>query len=118
MSDTMENMNENDDRVSGGNINGGESPAPVNFLYRIIEDDIANEVYHRPICTRYPPEPNGYMHIGHLWSVNLHYTAARKYNGKFNLRFDDTNPLKEDMEYVNAIIADMKWAGYDSGENI
>ncbi|MDR1541834.1 MAG: glutamine--tRNA ligase/YqeY domain fusion protein [Clostridiales bacterium] len=90
----------------------------VNFLERIIEDDLLQNAYHRPVCTRFPPEPNGYLHIGSLYAININYSAARKFAGKFNLRLDDTNPLKEDMEYVNSIIEDMKWAGFDPGENI
>lgn len=83
-----------------------------NYLHRIIEEDIQNQAYHRDICTRFPPEPNGYLHIGSIYAININHTAAKKYNGHFNLRFDDTNPLKEDMEYVNAIIEDMRWLGY------
>lgn len=83
-----------------------------NYLHRMIEDDIKAEVYHRGICTRFPPEPNGYLHIGSIYAININHTIAKKYNGHFNLRFDDTNPLKEDMEYVNAIIEDMRWMGY------
>ena len=90
----------------------------LNFLERIIEDDIQNNVYHRRIHTRFPPEPNGYLHIGSLYAINISYSAAKRFGGIFNLRLDDTNPLKEDMKYVNAIIEDMKWAGYDPGENI
>ncbi|MDR3238928.1 MAG: glutamine--tRNA ligase/YqeY domain fusion protein [Clostridiales bacterium] len=92
--------------------------AGVNFLERIITEDVGAGIYHRPICTRFPPEPNGYLHIGSLYAVNINYSAAKHFNGVFNLRLDDTNPLKEDMEYVNAIIEDMQWAGYDPGENI
>jgi len=90
----------------------------LNYLERIIEDDIQHSVYHRPVCTRFPPEPNGYLHIGNLYAININYCAAKRFNGRFNLRFDDTNPLKEDMEYVRAAVADMKWAGYDPGDNI
>lgn len=83
-----------------------------NFLHRIVEEDINSQVYDRAICTRFPPEPNGYLHIGSVYAINISHTVARKYNGHFNLRFDDTNPLKEDIEYVNAIIEDMRWMGY------
>ena len=95
-----------------------DNESNLNFLERIIEDDIQHNAYHRPICTRFPPEPNGYLHIGSLYAININYSTAKRYNGKFNLRFDDTNPLKEDMEYVRAAIDDMKWAGYDPGDNI
>jgi len=89
-----------------------------NFLERIIEDDIQNNVYHRSIRTRFPPEPNGYLHIGSLYAINISYNAAKRFGGTFNLRLDDTNPLKEDIKVVNAIIEDMIWAGYDPGDNI
>ena len=90
----------------------------TNFLERIIEDDIRDNVYHSSIHTRFPPEPNGHLHIGSLYAVNINYNAAKRFGGVFNLRLDDTNPIKEDMEYVNSIIEDMKWAGYDPGENV
>jgi glutaminyl-tRNA synthetase len=83
-----------------------------NFLHRIVDKDLKNGVYSREICTRFPPEPNGYLHIGSAYAINISYSIAKKYGGKFNLRFDDTNPLKEDIEYVNAIIEDMIWAGF------
>ncbi|KAI4453713.1 glutamine-trna ligase [Holotrichia oblita] len=81
-----------------------------NFLEEIIEKDLA-EGKVDGIITRYPPEPNGYPHIGHAKSICLNYGLAKKYNGKFNLRFDDTNPVKEDIEFVNAIANDVKWLG-------
>jgi glutaminyl-tRNA synthetase len=90
----------------------------INFLQRIVEEDLENNAYTRPICTRFPPEPNGYLHIGSAYAISISHTIAKKYNGKFNLRFDDTNPLKEDIEFVNAIIEDMQWAGFDPGDRI
>jgi len=93
------------------------NPSGLNFLERIIDDDVRNNGYTN-IHTRFPPEPNGYLHVGSLYAININYRAAKRFGGTFNLRFDDTNPVKEDMEYVNAIIEDMKWAGYDPGENI
>lgn len=89
-----------------------------NFIQRIVEEDIAKNAYSREICTRFPPEPNGYLHIGSAYAINISYTIAKKYNGQFNLRLDDTNPLKEDTEYVNAIIEDMKWIGFDPKDRI
>ncbi len=83
-----------------------------NYIYKMIENDIEAGDFSREICTRFPPEPNGYLHIGSLYAIHFSYFAAQKFGGKFNLRFDDTNPLKEDMEYVNAIIEDMKWIGW------
>lgn len=89
-----------------------------NFLQRIVEEDLEAKTYDRDICTRFPPEPNGYLHIGSAYAINISYTIAKKYNGTFNLRLDDTNPLKEDIEYVNAIIEDMKWIGFDPKDRI
>lgn len=83
-----------------------------NFIEQIIEKDLAEEKYEE-ICTRFPPEPNGYLHIGHAKSILLNYGLAKKYNGKFNLRFDDTNPTKEKTEFVDSIKADVKWLGAD-----
>ena len=83
-----------------------------NFIKNIIEEDLASGK-HKSIITRFPPEPNGYLHIGHAKSICLNFGIARKYNGKTNLRFDDTNPTKEDEEFVNAIIDDVRWLGFD-----
>ena len=83
-----------------------------NFIEQIIEKDLAEGKYEE-ICTRFPPEPNGYLHIGHAKSILLNYGLAKKYNGKFNLRFDDTNPTKEKTEFVDSIKADVKWLGAD-----
>lgn len=91
---------------------------PSNYLQRIVEKDIEEKKYNRDVCTRFPPEPNGYLHIGSAYAINISYTIAKKYGGTFNLRFDDTNPLKEDVEYVNAIIEDMKWLGFDPEDRI
>lgn len=85
----------------------------TNFIHDIIDKDIEERTYgDRPIHTRFPPEPNGYLHIGHAKAICLNFTTAQKYNGKCNLRFDDTNPLKEDTEYVEAIKEDVKWLGF------
>lgn len=83
-----------------------------NFIEQFIDEDLAEGKY-KDITTRFPPEPNGYLHIGHAKSILLNYGLAQKYNGTFNLRFDDTNPMKERMEYVDSIIADVKWLGAD-----
>ncbi|MFN7250338.1 MAG: glutamine--tRNA ligase/YqeY domain fusion protein [Anaerobacillus sp.] len=89
-----------------------------NFLGKLIEDDLSANTFPRPICTRFPPEPNGYLHIGSLFAVHTNYMIAQKYRGHFNLRFDDTNPLKEDMKYVNAIIEDIDWLGYNTNGRV
>lgn len=84
-----------------------------NFIDKVVEEDIKNKSFSRDICTRFPPEPNGYLHIGSAYAISVSYGIATKYGGKFNLRFDDTNPVKENIEYVDSIIDDMKWMGFD-----
>jgi glutaminyl-tRNA synthetase len=88
------------------------------FLFKIINEDNQAGVFSRSMCTRFPPEPNGYLHIGSAYAIHTNYTIAQKYKGKFHLRFDDTNPLKEDIEYVRAIIEDINWLGYSPGSHI
>ena len=83
-----------------------------NFIEQMIEKDLADGVYDT-VHTRFPPEPNGYLHIGHAKSILLNYGLAKKYGGKFNMRFDDTNPTKEKTEFVESIMADIKWLGAD-----
>ncbi len=84
----------------------------LNFLEEIIEEDLKNGKY-QSVLTRFPPEPNGYLHIGHAKSICLNFGLALKYGGKTNLRFDDTNPAKEEVEYVDSIIEDVKWLGFE-----
>ncbi|NSL88953.1 glutamine--tRNA ligase/YqeY domain fusion protein [Chitinophaga sp. Mgbs1] len=84
----------------------------LNFIEQIVEEDIANGVNDGRVLTRFPPEPNGYLHIGHAKSIVVNFGIAQQYNGKTNLRFDDTNPVTEDTEYVESIKADIKWLGF------
>ena len=86
---------------------------PVNFIQKIIDDDNASGKWDNRVHTRFPPEPNGYLHIGHAKSICLNFGIAEKNGGKCNLRFDDTNPVKEEDEYVQSIIKDVKWLGFD-----
>ena len=88
-----------------------------NFIEEIIDTDLAEGKYEK-ICTRFPPEPNGYLHIGHAKSILLNYGLAKKYGGQFNLRFDDTNPTKEKTEFVDSIKEDVMWLGADFGEHL
>ncbi|MCI8331981.1 MAG: glutamine--tRNA ligase/YqeY domain fusion protein [Clostridiales bacterium] len=88
-----------------------------NFIHDFIDQDLANGVCQK-IHTRFPPEPNGYLHIGHTKAIMISYETAKKYNGLFNLRFDDTNPEKEDDEYVQSIIQDLKWLGAEPNGGI
>ncbi|HHW48016.1 MAG TPA: glutamine--tRNA ligase/YqeY domain fusion protein [Clostridiaceae bacterium] len=84
----------------------------TNFIHEIIEEDIRTNKYGKKVHTRFPPEPNGYLHIGHAKAICIDFGTAEKYGGKCNLRFDDTNPSKEDVEYVEAIKEDVKWLGF------
>jgi len=90
-----------------------EKEKGANFLEQIIEKDLAEGLHDGRILTRFPPEPNGFLHIGHCKAICTNFELAKKYGGKTNLRFDDTNPVKEDSKYVEAIQKDIKWLGYD-----
>jgi len=90
-----------------------ENTPKSNFIYEIIDKDLETGKFQGRVHTRFPPEPNGYLHIGHATSICLNSGIARHYKGKFNLRFDDTNPAKEEQEYVDSIVDDVKWLGGD-----
>src|SRR5256885_2265955 len=91
----------------------GPEKGPPNFIREIILDDLKTNKYEGRVHTRFPPEPNGYLHVGHAKSINLNFGLAREFGGKCNLRFDDTNPSKEETEYVDSIIEDVHWLGGD-----
>ena len=88
-----------------------ENTAPSNFIEDFIDEDLKEGVYNR-VQTRFPPEPNGYLHIGHAKAICINFGVKEKYNGVCNLRMDDTNPTKEDTEYVDAIKEDIEWLGF------
>src|ERR1700747_1769672 len=89
------------------------APASSHFIREIILGDLKTGKFGDRVHTRFPPEPNGYLHVGHAKSINLNYGLAQEFGGKFNLRFDDTNPSKEETEYVASIIEDVRWLGGD-----
>src|SRR5262245_5931807 len=90
-----------------------EDAVARNFIRRIVEDDLARAAHGGRVHTRFPPEPNGYLHIGHAKSICLNFGIAAEYGGLCNLRFDDTNPETEEVEYVESIKADVRWLGFD-----
>jgi glutaminyl-tRNA synthetase len=89
-----------------------ETKAPSNFIRQIIDRDLAEGKNDGQVVTRFPPEPNGYLHIGHAKSICLNFGIAESYNGRCNLRFDDTNPEKEEDEYIQSIKHDVQWLGF------
>ncbi|MGM9512538.1 glutamine--tRNA ligase/YqeY domain fusion protein [Larkinella sp. GY13] len=107
--------NDTNNRISNESERRSDAPAErsLNFIEQIVEEDIANGKNGGRVHTRFPPEPNGYLHIGHAKSICLNFGLADKYGGKTNLRFDDTNPVTEDTEYVESIKADVRWLGFE-----
>lgn len=95
-----------------------EEEKSLNFIEEIVEEDLRNGTHDGRVLTRFPPEPNGYLHIGHAKSICLNFGLAQKYNGKTNLRFDDTNPVTEDVEYVESIKKDIQWLGFQWAEEL
>ena len=94
-----------------------DSVAAPNFIHHIIEEDLKIHKNDGRVITRFPPEPNGYLHIGHAKSICLNFGLAADYHGGCNLRFDDTNPSKEEVEYVESIMEDVRWLGFDWGDH-
>ena len=110
--------------MSNGDLNGAANAAPaaentagLDFIRQIVVDDL-QAGRHDSIVTRFPPEPNGYLHVGHLKAICLDFGVAREYAGRCNLRMDDTNPTKEDHEYVDSIAGDIRWLGFDFGDEV
>src|SRR5687767_14236637 len=89
----------------------------LDFIRRIVEEDRRTGRWGGKVVTRFPPEPNGYLHIGHAKSITLNFGIAEEYGGACNLRYDDTNPEKEEVEYVDSIIGDVKWLGFSFGDD-
>ena len=90
--------------------------APSNFIRDMVQQDVANGRFDAAVVTRFPPEPNGFLHLGHAFAAMVSYRIASEFGGRFHLRFDDTNPTKENIDYVEAQQRDLKWLGVDWGE--
>ncbi len=101
-----------------GEKNNGDGSQRLDFIRQIVADDLKTGKWGGQVVTRFPPEPNGYLHIGHAKSICLNFGIATEFDGRCHLRFDDTNPEKEEQEYVNSIIEDVRWLGWDWGEHL
>ena len=99
-------------------INEGEEKKSLNFVQQLVAEDLKAGKNGGRLNTRFPPEPNGYLHIGHAKAICMDFGVAEMFGGTCNLRFDDTNPIKEDVEYVESIKEDIKWLGYDWGDRL
>ena len=107
-----------DKEVSGNGPNGNEERGGergLDFIRQMVADDVQSGKWGGRVATRFPPEPNGYLHIGHAKSICLNYGIASEFGGEFNLRFDDTNPEKEEQEYVDSILDAVRWLGKSGG---
>ena len=111
-------MNKENETGSGPSSPGGEPSGLSNFIRETVKEDIASSKWEGRVHTRFPPEPNGFLHIGHAKSICLNFGLAAEFGGQCNLRFDDTNPTKEEDVYVQSIIEDVKWLGFDWGDKI
>src|SRR5215510_13353199 len=103
-----------DDTITGMT----DTPKPVNFVRAAVAEDLETGRFKPPIVTRFPPEPNGYLHIGHAKAISVDFGIAQEFGGHCNLRFDDTNPTKESQEYVDAIMRDIRWLGYEWNDHL
>jgi glutaminyl-tRNA synthetase len=109
---------QNNERAASTPATAPTAEEPVDFIRTIVADHTRRGVYHKRVATRFPPEPNGYLHIGHAKSICLNFGVAQEFGGVCHLRFDDTNPETEDMEYVESIMRDVRWLGFDWGEHL
>src|SRR3972149_3212366 len=95
-----------------------ETPNPSNFIRELVLEDLRTGRFGGKVVTRFPPEPNGYLHIGHAKAICIDFGLAQEFGGRCHLRFDDTNPTKESQEYVDSIMEDVRWLGFDWGEHL